>query len=297
MLATTGWKRMPGYYWYVHVNWLFVHLFIFGGLLSLIAIIYGAHGIVKEINGWRVNRPSVPINWRVIGHKTLIFAIGAGIIYLERYMLATAGWKRAYFSYNNGWAEGMFALGFFMWAFLGLSAATYGARCFVEERNAGTLDILLTTALSSAEIVRGKFLGFVRLYGPFLAVFVPCWTVPIWFAQLHQIWHNEIEALALILLPFLVVGQLASIVIFGMWVSLRTSTPTRAVLTTLIGIAVLVGAQSLTMAGLDVLFRSFNLRPNFAQWLSIFLIFFVSTYLLAGFMFYHMIRRLRPAEE
>ena len=239
---------------------------------------------------WLVKRQSVPTDWRGVVRKVLISALCIGLICMA--IKALVDLRRERFAVELV-AEWLFSIGFLIWLSLGLNAATYGARCFVEERSAGTLDILLTTALSGSAIVWGKFWGFFKLYGLFIAVFVPCWIVPYWFTVLRSS-YSHIEALALILLPFLVLGLLVSIVVFGMWVSSRASTPTRAVLTTLIGIALLFMAQFMVMGGLVA--STPHMRGKEVL-ITAFFVFFLSTYAIAGFMVRQMIRRLRPADE
>src|SRR5437016_5188068 len=46
-------------------------------------------------------------------------------------------------------------------------------RTYAEEKRSGTIELLLTSPLTDFEIIMGKFLGAVALYGLMLAVTIP----------------------------------------------------------------------------------------------------------------------------
>jgi ABC-type transport system involved in multi-copper enzyme maturation permease subunit len=132
---------------------------------------------------------------------------------------------------------------FILWPIALLLIAVQAASALSSERSRQTLDVLLTTPLSSADIVRQKFAATVRLMLvlslPFLTViFTESWWeygMPVYGYRYEQIvptWSY-------------LAGSLLSLVIYmpmmawlSMWIGLRMKSPARATIT---AIAAIVG--------------------------------------------------------
>ena len=129
----------------------------------------------------------------------------------------------------------VFGLGSIVWVVLALGAAIYGARSFAQDRISGALDLLMATALTERQIVWGRFLGFWRLAKPYLIIFLPCWWLPIFARIAIGDAQGEMFLRLIVVLPGLL-GTVCFCLSFGMWVSRRAATQTRAVLTAVVGL-------------------------------------------------------------
>jgi hypothetical protein len=144
--------------------------------------------------------------------------------------------------------EGYFGLGGYFWGFAALVALQQGAEAFVKERRSGAFASLLTSTLTNREIIHGKLEGMMRLYGPFVLIFIPCWTIPALMYPLKDSFLFEDEAsfmwMAMAVMgPFLMCGAVLAVALLAMRLSLRSPSMTYALVSSLIALAVIGVAQ------------------------------------------------------
>jgi ABC-2 type transport system permease protein len=87
-------------------------------------------------------------------------------------------------------------------------------RTYSEEKKTGTIELLLTTPITDVEIVLGKFLGAVGLYGAMLLATVPS------IAALFAYGNPDLLPVLTTYLGLLLFG--ASFIAFGLWISSMT---------------------------------------------------------------------------
>ncbi len=99
----------------------------------------------------------------------------------------------------------------FFWFFLLFILPVMTMRLLAEERRSGTLEVLLTSPLSEAQVVIGKFLGAFVFY---LVLWLPTVVYPAILASYSAIdWHvvaSSYLGIALLGLPFMAIGLLTS---------------------------------------------------------------------------------------
>jgi ABC-type transport system involved in multi-copper enzyme maturation permease subunit len=166
-----------------------------------------------------------PVAWRETHKKALGRAryLGRVIVFVELAILVVL---------SVAWAGGerpenvATALVFALWVPALLVAVVQGVSAFVGERAARTLDVLLATPMTGAEIVRQKARGLRRTT---LAVLIPFVTLFILEAALGSGFHSPRRSVRTILL-YILPSSLAVFVylsLFG-WVALRVGLRTRA---------------------------------------------------------------------
>jgi ABC-2 type transport system permease protein len=99
----------------------------------------------------------------------------------------------------------------FFWFFLLFILPVITMRLLAEERRSGTLEVLLTSPVSEAQIVVGKFIGALVFY---LALWLPTVVYPLVLASYSAIDWKVVASgylgIALLGLPFMGVGLLTS---------------------------------------------------------------------------------------
>lgn len=149
---------------------------------------------------------------------------------------------------GNGEPEAISTVIFIVWALSVLLICVNSASLFTKERNQQTLNLLLTTPLSSEEIIQQKFNGTRRLMLLCAAPLLTCIAFQSWWRAILYVpptnlpvgeelvgfvwWEYLITASSCVFFYFQLVGWIA------LWAGLRNKSATRATLDALGGVAV-----------------------------------------------------------
>lgn len=147
---------------------------------------------------------------------------------------------------GNGQPESISAVIFIVWALSVLLICVNSASLITKERNQQTLDLLLTTPLSSAEIIQQKFNGTRRLMLLCAAPLLTCIAFQSWWRAILYMpptnvpvgeevvgfvwWEYLITASSCVFIYFQLVGWIA------LWAGLRNKSASRATLDALGGV-------------------------------------------------------------
>lgn len=147
---------------------------------------------------------------------------------------------------GNGQPESISAMIFIVWVLSVLLICVNSASLITKERNQQTLDLLLTTPLSSAEIIQQKFNGTRRLMLICAAPLLTCIAFQSWWRAILYVpptnepvgqdvvgfiwWEYLITAFSCVFIYFQLVGWIA------LWGGLRNKSATRATLDALGGV-------------------------------------------------------------
>jgi len=206
-----------------------------------------------------------PVAWRELHKKALgkpryllrvflllevpivFFAASAIIMFRKRYQQA----------------EGISVVVFVVWVLAALAVSLQSANAIPSERVSNTLDALLTSPLTGAEILRQKMKGVRRsiavFCGPFLTLFLfEVWwerpnpklaQLPVGALQGALRSSNVLQTHTYLLLSLLSVGVFLSVVAWlSLWIGLKTRTRLKAVLYALTAVVVLNAAPVLLVA-------------------------------------------------
>lgn len=155
----------------------------------------------------------------------------AGLLLLIRYGDGTLGLAE-----TRNWLSGLVAVEFVIVMLMGVNTA---AMAITREREAGTMELLLTTPLTSRYIILGKLRGLVSFTLPLLAV--PAATVLL--VALYDLARGKhppaIFIDSALILPVLLVAYSAFACMIGLYMSLKC---TRSVQAVLLSVGILVAA-------------------------------------------------------
>lgn len=159
-------------------------------------------------------------------------------------------------------AESISAVVFFLWAIAILMVCVKSSNTIVSERTSQTLDVLLTTPLSGADIIRQKMHGVRRLIYVLMVPLITCFIMEAWWEAAVPFtypWgsHRNIRTVGYLAASFLSIFiYLPMFSWVSLWIGLKARSKTRAIATTL---AVIVGwmAGPFLIAYLILLFWGF----------------------------------------
>jgi ABC-type transport system involved in multi-copper enzyme maturation permease subunit len=230
------------------------------GLIIAFSTIFVRRGIKQGEPGWwtkllprrangegrRRSRPrrvwSNPVAWREAVTKG-----SAASSYLARYSFIAVGVVAGLLlliRYGSGklpvgnareWLSGLIAVEFLIVMLMGVNTA---AMAITRERESGTIELLLTTPLTSRYIILGKLRGLVSFTLPLLAV--PAGTVLLaaFFDLLRGAAAPIVYLDSALLLPVLLVVYSAFACMVGMYMSLKC---TRSIQAVLVSVGLLIG--------------------------------------------------------
>jgi ABC-2 type transport system permease protein len=137
----------------------------------------------KEMRGYFAS----PIAYIVLGFFALIFGyfFYVPVIYFNRQSMQMAMGAGASMNMNTMLITPVFVNSTVVMLFL-LPAITM--RTYSEEKRSGTIELLLTSPLTDAQIILGKFLGAMALYCSMLAVTLIHMAILFWFADPNPEW-------------------------------------------------------------------------------------------------------------
>ncbi len=181
-----------------------------------------------------------PIAWRESTKGSRNWVIF--LLLLEIPALVLAVW----FARTSNGDEGYLSAEVFgLWAISALLICVHTASLFTRERSQQTLDLLLTTPLTSAEIVQQKFNGIRNLMIVCAIPLISCLLFEAWWrtAMARPMtpeqyrdwgefiwWEYLITSIACIVIYFQIIGWIA------LWAGMRNKSPTRATLQALGGL-------------------------------------------------------------
>ncbi|MEX2213167.1 MAG: ABC transporter permease subunit [Phycisphaeraceae bacterium] len=165
--------------------------------------------------------------------------------------------NRGYYGRNS---EELFALLGFLWPLTALFFCVAAANLFVTERARQTLDLLLTTPLTSSQILWQKMAGLRRLMWVMLVPFATIYFAQVWVATRpvsdDMNWGRKAQTGVYLVSSFLTyLIYIPMISWLAVLVSMRTKSQTRAIMTS---VGVLVGwclVPAILIVLLDELFR------------------------------------------
>jgi ABC-type transport system involved in multi-copper enzyme maturation permease subunit len=173
-----------------------------------------------------------PASSRLAVYGFIVCSAAAGLLLLINYWTGAIALSSA-----RDWLTGMIAVEFVIVMLMGVNTA---AMAITREREAGTIELLLSTPLTSRYIILGKLRGLISFTLPLLAV--PAGTVLL--AAVCDLIRGKQAALVYLdcalLLPVLLVVYSSFACMVGLYMSLKCTRSIQAVLVS-VGILVAVG--------------------------------------------------------
>jgi len=192
-----------------------------------------------------------PIAWREVTKKSL-----GRIVYLFRILvilevpLVFVAVGSFYRIVEWQESDSLSAILYILWAIAGLALAIMSTNAIASERTYQTLEVLLTTPLSGADILRQKLRGVRRLMFVLIVPIATCVGFRAWIARslhLTTLGQGTLSYVAVSL--FAIAIYLLLVTWFGAWVGLWARTRLRAIITLLV-LLVVWAAGPLLLAGL-----------------------------------------------
>ncbi len=179
----------------------------------------GGVELVKDRNTWPKFKP---VQWRETSRKSLgtfryLFRV---LVVLEIPILFACQSTRIGMIRDGDWVR---TLLYFLWTISLLLVCVHGASLISSERSKQTLDVLLTTPISSRGILLQKVSGLHRLFGVLLVPFVSIYAFETWWSREFGMFYLGASMLSVLTL-------IPAAAWVSIWIGLRVRSQTRAIL-------------------------------------------------------------------
>ncbi len=185
-----------------------------------------------------------------------------------------AVWVWAAIEFSNDWTFDFFFYSILFNVMFKLWVASESGRRLGDDRKLGSLELILSTPISIPEILYGQFLALRRQFlGPLLAVLVLEATLLVASLRSSETDSSLVACYVMFWIggTIMLLGDLAALMLVGMWVSLTAKNPNRATGITVARVLVLPWAITLGICLLAVLYSiSYEAySPGWKSWLAV----------------------------